>query len=518
MGNVNIDKRLIDIANTYRKPLNHKDVYPVNYVEIKEDDKAFQRLRAIPIAKVTDGIVLKSGQKVILDFGDHCVGCLRFDVNDKAGEIMDSPALLKFTFGEFPLEIVSLPENYKGWLGSGWFQTETKPIVFTPWSGMLERRYSFRYLMIERTDNSPKTTIILNDLHVDTVTSAKECNAPFVEIKDSLLERIYHMSLKTLKDCEQDVFEDGPKRDRRLWIGDLKLQALTDYYTFKNTDLIKRCIYLFAGCRTSEGVVASCLYPDNSTYINDWAFLDYSLFFISCLYDYVVNTGDDSLLADLYDVAYDQMDIIGKMMNERGVIVGRESVEDDAFIDWCPDLDKEVAFLGVYIYTLRQLRYLTEIVGKNCAALDEKIKKLEEVLLGYYSNENGVFVTSAGQISWHSQVWAVLSGALAQEECKELLLKTEKINPDKIMHTPYMIHYYIEALVGSGLEDKAMDFIKHYWGKMVDAGFDCCPEVFNPDDDFDSPYNAPELNSACHAWSCTPAYWIIRKYSKDLGV
>lgn len=27
-------------------------------------------------------------------------------------------------------------------------------------------------------------------------------------------------------DCMQSVFEDGPKRDRRLWLGDLRLQAL----------------------------------------------------------------------------------------------------------------------------------------------------------------------------------------------------------------------------------------------------------------------------------------------------
>ena len=26
----------------------------------------------------------------------------------------------------------------------------------------------------------------------------------------------------------QDVFEDGPKRDRRLWLGDLRLEALAN--------------------------------------------------------------------------------------------------------------------------------------------------------------------------------------------------------------------------------------------------------------------------------------------------
>ncbi len=27
-------------------------------------------------------------------------------------------------------------------------------------------------------------------------------------------------------------------------------------------------------------------------------------------------------------------------------------------------------------------------------------------------------------------------------------------------------------------------------------------------------YGGPETNSACHAWSCTPAYWISKYYSE----
>ncbi|WP_309121157.1 hypothetical protein [Paenibacillus sp.] len=30
------------------------------------------------------------------------------------------------------------------------------------------------------------------------------------------------IAVKTLQDCMQTVYEDGPKRDRRLWIGDLR--------------------------------------------------------------------------------------------------------------------------------------------------------------------------------------------------------------------------------------------------------------------------------------------------------
>ena len=51
----------------------------------------------------------------------------------------------------------------------------------------------------------------------------------------------------------QTVYEDGPKRDQRLWIGDLYLEALGNNYSFKQHDLTKRCLYLLAGLSDKNG-------------------------------------------------------------------------------------------------------------------------------------------------------------------------------------------------------------------------------------------------------------------------
>jgi len=88
-----------------------------------------------------------------------------------------------------------------------------------------------------------------------------------------------------------------------------------------------------------------------------------------------------------------------------------------------------------------------------------------------------------------------------------ILEALERERPGFGIHTPYLMHFYIDALCQCGMEKKALDEIKSFWGQLVDFGFDCCPEIFNPDDHLESPYYAPEINSACHAWSCTPIYW-----------
>ena len=75
---------------------------------------------------------------------------------------------------------------------------------------------------------------------------------------DPLIKKINEVGLYTLKECMQTVYEDGPKRDRRLWIGDLYLEALANAYSYKKHDLTKRCLYLLAALSNDEGY---CMQP-----------------------------------------------------------------------------------------------------------------------------------------------------------------------------------------------------------------------------------------------------------------
>lgn len=48
-------------------------------------------------------------------------------------------------------------------------------------------------------------------------------------------------------------------------------------------------------------------------------------------------------------------------------------------------------------------------------------------------------------------------------------------------------------------------------GKMIEKGTDTFWEIFNPDNPDVSPYGGLVVHSFCHAWSCTPTYF-LRKY------
>ena len=98
----------------------------------------------------------------------------------------------------------------------------------------------------------------------------------------------------------------------------------------------------------------------------------------------------------------------------------------------------------------------------------------------------------------------VLGQTIEGDEAKALLLRTERLEHRPM--TPYLMHYYVEALLEVGLYEKARETITRFWGSMVNLGSDTFWEIHNPDDVIFSPYGSVAITSFCHAWSCTPTY------------
>ena len=245
-------------------------------------------------------------------------------------------------------------------------------------------------MKIERKDTA-KFPTILTGVFADCVSAVALGDVPKFDISDPTLEKIYNVSLKTLKECEQDVFEDGPKRDRRLWIGDFRLQALTDNVTFQNSDLIKRCIYLFSAYRNDTGYVGPFVFPDSPPYVDGWYFLDYALLYISCLYDYTERYEDLAFLKKTYPLALEQAEKVWKLFES-----GNGEFGTVAFVDWCKDLDKSVAMLGVFIYTLKQLVSLAKKIGEEYAVLEKRIEQVRKRCLRDIRKKRGYSLRKTG--------------------------------------------------------------------------------------------------------------------------
>ena len=316
MAEVSIDLNMVRVSNEEflkkaadcAPQLKETLVRPVEIVDIRETDGVYPEVLHRDSVDNMKNYHMKKGDKLCLDFGDHQVGYVTLKLAS-VGSPQDAPAFFKLKFGEIAKEMTEKSEDYDGWISRGWIQEEWFHIDVLPATLVLPRRYAFRYLEIETIDTSMKWQLVVEDVVCRSVSSVSMSDVKPVETEDEMVKKLDRVSLRTLHNCMQDVFEDGPKRDRRMWLGDLRLQARANYYTFKNYDLAKRCMYIFAGLLFNEGKLSACVFTEPEMEPDDTYLLDYALFFSSVLLDYYEATGDLETLRDLYDVAIDQIRI-----------------------------------------------------------------------------------------------------------------------------------------------------------------------------------------------------------------
>lgn len=476
---------------------------------IEKADANLPQIRKTVIKPDTPTTLLRKGDSITVDLGNHYVGYLSFKMWF-ADEYVDAPVTLRVRFFETKMEMDYDYSSYGGWLCESWIQEDTVKIDF-PGIFSLPRRYAARYVRVEVVHTPRDFT--LSDFEFLAVTSADVSSLLPYKSSDPELSEIDRVAVNTLKNCMQRVYEDGPKRDRRLWIGDLRLEALANYYTFRDTALVKRCLYLFAAAdRNSLGFLPGFVYEYPIYYPGSWHIVDYSMMYVNTLCDYYEHVGECEMFDELYPLVLDIMSSANNCLDSEGILT---VPENDMFIDWCEGLKKQTAHFGVYLYTLGNLTRTLEAMGHPDAAifasrLEEGRAAARRVL---YSEELGAFVNErdGGQYSVHANAWMVLGGAVTGSEAARVMREVISAKDSVKPFTPYMHHYTVEALFTAGLYTEALEYIRNIWGGMVKLGTDTFFEAYVPGDPSFSPYNDNKVNSMCHAWSCTATYF-LRKY------
>jgi alpha-L-rhamnosidase len=91
----------------------------------------------------------------------------------------------------------------------------------------MPRRHAFRYVKVEVISTSLRFGVRINNPLAHAVTSAPADDPPQLSFtkggqdlsdeEKTVLRKIDTVSLLTLRNCMQTVYEDGPRRDMRLW-------------------------------------------------------------------------------------------------------------------------------------------------------------------------------------------------------------------------------------------------------------------------------------------------------------
>jgi hypothetical protein len=497
-------QRWLAAADEARPPIRRSRLLPQRIVDLQRDPSAWhgwatpQRAEAGELSQLT----ATDHQPVVIDLGRHAVGYLRLRLAVPG----DGPIAVRF--GEIAAEVAEPVDLLDGRLGHEWLQ----PTIFDPAAdGTVEdpRRRACRYVRIEPGPDGGVVTV--QQLWLEQVTTAANAAALGRDVPERL-RQIDAVACTTLRNCMHDVFEDGPKRDRRLWLGDLRVQAQTNYVTFGRSDLVRRCLYLHAACARPDGSVPACVFARPHWHHADEFIPDYALLYGPTLLDYAQATDDWDTAADLWPIALHQARLIDRYADDTGLMHMVDGVW--FFIDWNEMLDRQTALHGVALYSLERLAQLGERLGHQDDAdrLRERAERLWSVVQQQlWDADRGLFVSGPQrQVSWASQVWMILGAPMECERGRRLFEMLEQVPGAIRPITPYLYHHVVQAMLQCGLTDRASALIDAYWGGMIDRGATTFWEVFDPDDPYLSPYGSHIHNSYCHAWSCTPS-WFIRR-------
>ena len=512
--------RWMQIAAQEKPVLKYQTVKPVGVVKAVQDAQAFQGWRYEQVGQPQELLYNKNFKDIktlTLDFGRHLVGYFKFHTKTFGNRPQDAPVRIKFFFGELPAELNTPLDPWKGGLSRAWMQDEVVTVTQVDQWIDIPRRIAFRYLKIELMGTSNDFDFAIDDVEFRAQSSAGDVLTQLEPGCPDIVQDINNVGIETLRECMQTVYEDGPKRDRRLWIGDMYLESLANRYSFKNNQMTKHCLYLFAGLAADDGIVISNLFEEPEPHPQSGSYcLTYCLLWNSTLLEYLKDTGDKETANDLWRVAKRQTEDAISYVDDRGIF--NKDKRDGwvwLFFDWRNGLDVNTPMQGATIFALQQTYELAQMLGreqevKEYPALIKKMTKAARKYL--YNKQRGVMESGSDkQVSILAQTWLIKSGVLNKKEGAKAIRTALATDGVYIPGTPYATHYLIDAMLLCDMRQEARDYLVDYWGGMVKKGADTFWEAYDPKDDYISPYGFFPVNSACHAWSCTPVYF-IHKY------
>lgn len=362
------------------------------------------------------------------------------------------------------------------------------------------RKRAFRYLFIP---NIAPEAIDIRAMHEYLPLH----NQATFKSDDSVMNRIWDISIETFTLCSVLFFIDGIKRDRWIWSGDAYQSYFINQYLFFDEDINKRTIMALRG--------------QNEVKQHMNTIVDYSILWIIGIENHYMMSGDSSFLAQIYSKMVTMMDYLEKQTNELGFIYGRE--KDWIFIDWS-EMDKEGTLAAEQVLLLKAYKAMTvcgSILNRDIDHYVTRYEQLKANLMSYFwDEEKGAFIDSylSGKrnVTRHANIFAVLFD-FVDETKKQQILKNVLLNDEVTqITTPYFKFFEQDALCKLGQTSQVHEIILDYWGGMVEQEAVTFWEEYIPGESGNAIYEMygdPFGKSLCHAWGASPIYLLGRYFA-----
>ena len=324
-----------------------------------------------------------------------------------------------------------------------------------------------------------------------------------VDTSDPLAQRMWDISLNTLRNCMQDTYEDTPYYEQMQYAMDAKSQALFTYAVSADDRLPRKTIHDFHSSLTPSGLLQS-RYPSVSRQIIP----GFALFWIMMVHDHYRHYADVALAKRYLPTADAVLGWFDRRIDASG-LVGHLPEPYWAFVDWVDEWREKAGsppakwqgpmtvYNLMYADALRQAAELNAWCGRNDTAAEYEARAaaiVEAVNRDCFDADAGLYRDGPGvaQFSQHAQLWAVLGGAAEGEAGKRLL--SNMLGRKELPSASFsMSHFLFRALERVGLYDRTAEL----WAPWKDQiGLNLTAWVEDP----------VYQRSDCHGWGALPLY------------
>lgn len=321
-----------------------------------------------------------------------------------------------------------------------------------------------------------------------------------------MLQKIYDVSVNTLKKCMHEHYEDCPWREQAMYALDSRNQMLCGYYAFKGYSYQKENLQFIAKGQRADGLLSLC-FPAGI----DIPIPFFSLVYLMQVSEYVEYTGDRSVLKSVKPVVNKILDAFRLKRDETGLVANFPYPYWN-FYEWSKASHNEheiaraqedicVKQYDLILNCMYVLACNIYEVLFGCKVLDEHM--LSAIHNTFYNQEKGLYrlSTNGEDYSQLGNSFAVLVG-LGNEVLADKIVNDKSLIPVTLS----MNTFYYDALLS--VSDKYISFviedIKNKYGKMLAQEATTFWETEKGWQDFDG------AGSLCHGWSAIPVYYLTK--------
>lgn len=355
------------------------------------------------------------------------------------------------------------------------------------------------------------------------------------------------------------VIFDGPRRDREVWVGDLRTEGLIAYTAFGAYDVLKSSLVLFHDLQNNDGIVPGC----GSTW---QSFREYNLWYIVSIWENYLYGGDKQFLEYMYPSVESFLDWLIYNLTEDGLLY------NEATWMWTFPREGYGAATQCILYKTLECAACIEDVMEN-HEMATKLRKIANVTKDtinnlYWDEEKGVYFDlikikgSEKVILSDLNGYVVGFGIANEERTKKVLDYMKKTmwneygsttidkkveNPEltddahlgiaavvrNMPNTkqalqdlmwahnkqiwPFIVAYEVEGRLVAGDVENAIELIHRCWGNMLNKEPGTFWEMVDAESGdfvtrpFQKYSKIDSMNSAAHGWSGWVSY-IMQAY------